>query len=90
MAAVAATSPHLAEEALALIDIDYEVLSPVLNASDAMKDDAPIIHERLLTLSSTAMRAGSRQRPESRERELGAAEPPLVEVRWRPNSLRAE
>ena len=58
VAAVVATSPHLAEEALALIDIDYEVLSPVLNASDAMKDDTPIVHERLLTLSSPAMRAG--------------------------------
>ena len=58
VAAVVATSPHLAEEALALIDVDYEVLTPVLNASDAMRDDAPILHERLLTMSSPAMRSG--------------------------------
>ena len=58
VAAVAATSPHVAEEALALIDVDYEVLTPVLNASDAMKDDAPIIHERLLTMNSPEMRSG--------------------------------
>ena len=58
VAAVAATSAHLAEEALALIDVDYEVLPPVLNASDAMRDDAPILHERLVTMNSPAMRSG--------------------------------
>ena len=58
VAAVAATSPHVAEEALALIDVDYEVLPSVLNAFDAMKDDAPILHERLLTMNSPAMRSG--------------------------------
>ena len=58
VAAVAATSPHIAEEALSLIDVDYEVLTPVLNAYDAMKDDAPILHERLLSMSSPAFRAG--------------------------------
>ena len=59
VAAVAATSPHVAEEALALIDVDYEVLPPVLNARDAMKDDAPILHERLLSLSDLAFRVGA-------------------------------
>jgi len=58
VAAVAATSPHMAEEALALLDVDYEVLSPVLNALDAMEDGAPILHDRLLTMSSPAMRSG--------------------------------
>ncbi|MEE8158289.1 MAG: xanthine dehydrogenase family protein molybdopterin-binding subunit, partial [Dehalococcoidia bacterium] len=46
IAAVAATSPHIAEEALSLIDVDYEVLPPVFNAYDAMREDAPILHER--------------------------------------------
>ena len=32
IAAVAAIDPHIAEEALALIEIDYEVLTPVLTA----------------------------------------------------------
>ena len=58
VAAVAANSPHIAEEALALIDVDYEVLPAVLNADDAMKDGAAILHERLLTMSSPAMRSG--------------------------------
>ena len=51
LAAVAATSPHIAEEALALIDVEYEVLPPVLTAQEAMKEDAPILHEGLVTVS---------------------------------------
>ncbi|MER3405579.1 MAG: oxidoreductase, partial [Chloroflexota bacterium] len=43
VAAVAATSPHLAEEALGLIRVDYEVLPPVLDVLDAMRDDAPLL-----------------------------------------------
>ena len=58
VAAVAATSPHLAEEALAMLDVDYEILVPVLNAFDAMGDGAPILHDRLLTMTSPAMRSG--------------------------------
>ena len=49
LAAVAATSPHIAEQALGLIDIDYEVLEPVLSLADAMRPDAPVIHENLTT-----------------------------------------
>ena len=59
VAAVAATSLHAAEEALDLIDVEYEVLPGVFNAYDAMKDDAPILHERLLTMSSPAYRQGA-------------------------------
>ena len=58
VAAVAATDPSVAEQALDLIEVDYEVLPPVLNAEDAMKEDAPILHERLLTMHSAAFRAG--------------------------------
>jgi CO/xanthine dehydrogenase Mo-binding subunit len=42
---VAATSPHDAEEAIKLIQIEYEVLPHVLTAPDAMSNDAPILHE---------------------------------------------
>ncbi|MFQ5872669.1 MAG: xanthine dehydrogenase family protein molybdopterin-binding subunit [Dehalococcoidia bacterium] len=45
VAAVAANSPHVAEEALSLIEVEYEVLPPVMTAPDAMKVDAPLIHE---------------------------------------------
>ncbi|MCI0441221.1 MAG: xanthine dehydrogenase family protein molybdopterin-binding subunit [Chloroflexi bacterium] len=58
VAAVAATSPDIAEQALSLIEVDYEVLPPVLNANDAMKEDAPILHERLLHMTSPAFRVG--------------------------------
>jgi xanthine dehydrogenase molybdenum-binding subunit len=43
VAAVAATTKHVAEEALALIHVDYEVLPPVMTAEEAMKSDAPIL-----------------------------------------------
>ncbi|MCH7627005.1 MAG: xanthine dehydrogenase family protein molybdopterin-binding subunit, partial [Chloroflexi bacterium] len=49
IAAVAANSPHVAEEALKLIDVDYEVLASVMTAPDAMKEGAPILHEGLTT-----------------------------------------
>ena len=49
VAGVAAVSPHVAEEALALIDVEYEVLSPVLTAPEGMKDDAPLLHDDLKT-----------------------------------------
>ena len=51
VAAVAAENPHVAEEALKLIEVDYEVLPSVTNAEDAMKADAPILHEHMTTSS---------------------------------------
>jgi CO/xanthine dehydrogenase Mo-binding subunit len=47
VAAVAAVSQYVAEEALALIEVDYEVLPPVMTFKDAMRDDAPLLHEGL-------------------------------------------
>ena len=52
VAALAATSGHIAEAALALIDVDYEVLPAVVDVLDAMKDDAPILHERLANVTN--------------------------------------
>ena len=43
VAAVAATSPHIAEEAAKLIKVDYEVLPHVQSVLDSMKDGAPIL-----------------------------------------------
>ncbi len=45
VAAVAATSAHIAESALALIDVDYEVLPAAMEVRDAMREDAPLIQE---------------------------------------------
>ena len=47
VAAVAATSLHVAEEAASLIEVEYEVLTYVLTAPEAMKEGAPILHEEL-------------------------------------------
>ena len=58
VAAVAATSAAAAEAALDALDVDYEVLPPALNAAAAMREDAPILHDRLLTLSNPNMRQG--------------------------------
>lgn len=49
IAAVAATNAHIAEEALKLIDVEYEVLPPVLHVLEAMKEDAPLLHEGMTT-----------------------------------------
>ena len=49
VAAVAATNPHIAELALDFIEVDYEVLPPLLSVQEAMKDDAPVIHEDMTT-----------------------------------------
>src|SRR6516225_8790848 len=43
VAAVAAVSPHIAEEALALIQVDYDLLPPVIDVRAAMKDGAPLL-----------------------------------------------
>ncbi len=50
LAAVAAVNAHVAEEAINLINVDYEVLPTVLTLHDALKDDAPILHENLTTM----------------------------------------
>ena len=49
VAAVAAISQHIAEDALALIDVEYEVLPPVMTAQQAMEPGAPILHSNMRT-----------------------------------------
>ena len=49
VAAVAAINAHIAEEALELIDVEYDVLPPVVDVREAMKSDAPLLHEDLRT-----------------------------------------
>jgi len=44
VAAVAADDPDTADEALLLIDVTYEELTPVFDAEAAMGPDAPILH----------------------------------------------
>ena len=44
VAAVAATSLNLAQEAVELIDVEYEKLQPILAIQEAMSPDSEIIH----------------------------------------------
>ncbi len=49
IAGVAATNVHVAEEAIDLIEVEYEVLDPVLTTQEAMSDGASILHDTLTT-----------------------------------------
>ncbi|MEW6406983.1 MAG: xanthine dehydrogenase family protein molybdopterin-binding subunit, partial [Chloroflexota bacterium] len=45
VAAVAATSPAIAKEAIDLIEVTYEALPGIFDPEEAMKPDAPLVHE---------------------------------------------
>ncbi|PKB67234.1 MAG: oxidoreductase [SAR202 cluster bacterium Io17-Chloro-G3] len=46
IAAVAASSPHMAEEALNLITVDYEILDSVSTVEAALAEGAPLLHKK--------------------------------------------
>jgi CO/xanthine dehydrogenase Mo-binding subunit len=50
VAAVAATNEAIAQQALKLIQVDYEVLPHVLDVAKAMEPDAPLLHEEMYTI----------------------------------------
>ena len=47
VAAVAAVDEDTAEEALSLIEVDYDEMPAVFDAEDAIRDGAPLVHEEL-------------------------------------------
>jgi CO/xanthine dehydrogenase Mo-binding subunit len=49
VAAVAATSQAIADEALDLIEVEYQVLPHVIDVEAAMAPDAPVLHDDLFT-----------------------------------------
>ena len=49
VAAVAADSQHVAEEAVNLIRVEYEVLPTAITVRQAMEDGAPLLHDDLFT-----------------------------------------
>ncbi len=67
IAAVAAVNVHVAQEALDLIEVEYEVLPLVLDVRDAMRPDAPVIHEALRTTSM----AGKGENPTNVAAQIG-------------------
>ena len=54
MAAVAAKSSHDAEEALTLIEVEYEILNPVTTAYESIYENTTVIHEDLNTTETYA------------------------------------
>ena len=58
IAAVAADSVHTAEHALSLIDVDYEILAPVLDGREAMEQGSPVLHDRLFRSEGEFFRPG--------------------------------
>src|SRR3989449_10353279 len=50
VAAVAAISAAIARRALKLIDVQYEVLPHVIDVVEAMRPDAPLLHDDLFTV----------------------------------------
>jgi CO/xanthine dehydrogenase Mo-binding subunit len=55
VAAVAASDPHIAEDALDLIDVEYEPLPPVLDVLEAMQPGAPLLHPALKTVEMAGL-----------------------------------
>jgi len=53
VAAVAATSPEIADAAVRLIEVEYEVLPHVIDVEQAMASDAPLLHADLFTKGVT-------------------------------------
>jgi CO/xanthine dehydrogenase Mo-binding subunit len=63
VAAVAAIDAHIAEDALDLIDVEYEVLQPVIDVREAMHEGSPILHDEMRTKDATAGPEGVPDRP---------------------------
>ena len=83
LAAVAAINPHVAETALHLIDVEYEVLPPVMNVRDSIKDSAPLLHDDLTTTelgeqTDEHSNVANHFRYEQKDVEKGFAEADLV------------
>ena len=71
VAAVAAVDLQIAEEALNAIEVEYEVLPPVLTAPEAMKKDAPVLLDDLRTESLGSPEEGASNIASYARYELG-------------------
>jgi CO/xanthine dehydrogenase Mo-binding subunit len=67
IAGVAATNAHIAQQAVDLIEVEYEILPPVLDVRDAMRPDAPVLHDDLRTTSM----AGKGENPTNVAAQIG-------------------
>ncbi|MSQ32160.1 MAG: xanthine dehydrogenase family protein molybdopterin-binding subunit [Dehalococcoidia bacterium] len=51
VAGIVADNAHIAEEAMAKIKVEYEVLKSVTDVRTALKKDAPVLHDKLNSIS---------------------------------------
>ncbi len=58
VALVAAETEKIAHQALELIQVDYDLLPPVFDPCEALKEDAPKVHEKGNVLSYNKLRKG--------------------------------
>jgi carbon-monoxide dehydrogenase large subunit len=82
---VVAGSRHVAEDALELIEIDYEPLPHVSDVLAALEPDAPVLHPSVLDGNLLAANSDGSGDPEARMREAHT----VVEGRFRINRVTA-
>lgn len=63
VAAVAATSLRIAEEAIGLIEVEYEELPPILDTAESMKPETPLIYPDLYTNRVSTGTTGKGNKP---------------------------
>ncbi len=83
IAAIAARTERAAQDALSLIDVQYEVLKPVMDVEDAMQPDAPVLHDDMFTAGyedtpSTASNIATRLEMKMGDVEAGFAEADVI------------
>ncbi len=82
VAFVAAETSAIAEEALGLIEVDYEVLEPILDMRESMRAGAPILHDQKEYVnfadSDPSINLGAKIRIDIGDVEQGFAEADLV------------
>jgi CO/xanthine dehydrogenase Mo-binding subunit len=71
IAAVLASDPHVAEEALALIEVDYEALPPVVDPIAAMEEGSPLVRSPLTDVDRSEERGHVTAGVEQKEAEEG-------------------
>ena len=59
VAAVAARTAYIAEQAIEKIDVEYELLKPVLSIDEAIADGAPLVNESMYTNGDTSKPASN-------------------------------
>ncbi|SFF92067.1 xanthine dehydrogenase family protein molybdopterin-binding subunit [Blastococcus tunisiensis] len=82
---VAATSRHVAEDALELIDVEYEPLPHVVDVLAALEPDAPVLHPSVLDSNLLAANSDGSGDPDRRMLEADV----VVEGRFRINRVTA-